>query len=156
MCRRVRLIATAVALAAATALVPGCGDDPVGPALVDTRAEVVGSWGATAFTVEQDGETTDVLAEGGSLELVFRDDGTTGGQLLVPGGAEDGGDLEASMEGTWSLQDPDTDGPVSVEVDQQADTFVRDVAWVGGEDRLTASASFAGTEITVVLQPLQL
>lgn len=156
MFRRARLLLASLALAAAIALVPGCGDDPVSPELVDTRSEVVGSWGATTFTAEQDGETTDVLSEGGSLNLVFREDGTTGGQLLVPGGAEDGGDLDASMEGSWSLQNPDEEGPVRIEIDQDADTFVRDVVWVGGRDRLTASEAFGGVEITVVLQPLQL
>lgn len=156
MTTRVRL-ASVLALAAVLSILPGCGDDPASPDLVDSRDEVAGrSWGATTFTVERDGETTDVLAEGGGLHIFFHRDGTASGDLSVPGGAEDGGDLQASMEGTWSVTNRGEEGPVRIELDQDADTFVRDTEFVGGAGVLRGRETFGGTTVTVVLQPLQL
>lgn len=130
------------------------GCDSVEPV---TRADVVGSYEATTLSVTADGETTDQLAAGAEITLQLADDGTTSGALFVPGGAEDGGDLEADLAGNWSFQammeEPSV--PARVTLDHDADTFLRDVTFDavrgGGTIQLRAEDSFGGVTIEVEL-----
>jgi hypothetical protein len=101
-------------------------------ASIDT---VSGPYMATTFTLTQANQTSDLLAAGASIELILLNQGTTGGRLFVPGGAEDGGDLDLSLEGTWTLQG------ARVTLQHEADTFLRDLV-------LTASDSHLEGEFT--------
>lgn len=139
------------AVAALVVAVAACGDDGTGPDGIEQN-DVVGSYEATTFETTEDGQTTDQLAEGAALTITLDADGTTTGNLFVPGGAEDGGDLDASLAGTWSYDAASN----SVSFGQDADTFVRDMSLTavraGGNVRLEGEETFGGVTITVVLQ----
>jgi hypothetical protein len=65
---------------------------------------VAGPYTATQLTLTQTGQPTiDLLATGASLTLTLLNQGTTEGRLFVPGGDENGADIEVSLAGTWSL-----------------------------------------------------
>ncbi len=116
-------------------------DDGVGPEV----EAVAGSYEATVFTVTIDGTTTDVLADGGSLELDLGTDRTVTGRLFIPGGDEGGGDLDASMAGTWSLASD------VVTFDHPVDTFVRDMDFRVEQNRLIGEETFGDATIRVTL-----
>lgn len=59
-------------------LAGGCGGPALGP------SDVAGLYQATAFTVTATGARTDVLAQGGSVNLRLEGDGTTSGRLVMP------------------------------------------------------------------------
>ena len=143
---------SAIALLSATLALAACGDTPSGPDTKGLQAQQVAGnyrfgrgYGATAFTVTADGETIDYLALGASLQIELNRDGTTSGRLLVPGGDEDGGDMDASMAGTWKL-----DGS-TVTFQQGADTFVRDMPLVVHGNRLVGDATFGDVRVQVTL-----
>jgi hypothetical protein len=107
--------------------------------------EVAGNYAATTLTTREGGVTTDQLALGSSLTLVLAADGSTIGDLYVPNGAEDGGNFDAVLTGTWVLHGD------TVEFDHAADTFVRDMPFVFDNDRLTGERTFSATTVRVVL-----
>jgi hypothetical protein len=135
------LIGSRGALALAVAL-SGCGDDDSFSPTIET---VAGSYSATAFTVTTADGTLDLLARGSQVTLTLAADGTTSGQLLIPGGGEDGEGVDADLTGTWAL-----DGS-TVTFDQAADTFFPDVEFTAGRDRLTGEASFGDESVRLVL-----
>ena len=109
--------------------------------------EVAGSYSATVFTVTEGGTTTDLLAQGASIELLLKADGQTSGRLFVPGGNEDGSDLDADLTGTWSISGS------SVTLAQTADTFLRDMTFVVGNDNsLEGEETFGSATVRVSLQ----
>jgi hypothetical protein len=126
-----------------------CGDDPMSPI---TRADITGDYAASTFTVRSGGTTIDLLALGATLNITLRDDGTTTGRLFVPGGDEDGSDLDANLDGTF-LFDDRTD---EVTFRQDADTFVRDVTFTasrtGRAVQLEAEETFSDVTLRVVLR----
>jgi len=134
-----------VARAALTGLltaVAACGDDPFSP----TPESVAGSYSATEFTATSDAlGTFDLLAVGAEVTVTLAADGTTTGRLFVPGGAEDGSDLDADLAGTWAL-----DGS-TVTFNQTADTFIRDAQFTASRNRLTGEGVFQGLTIRLVL-----
>lgn len=79
-----------------------------------------GTYVAVSFTVTVDGVTDDVLQQGGSIELVLEQDGSTGGRLFVPEGDEGGSDFDADLAGTWTVNQD------TVFLEHEADTFLRD------------------------------
>jgi len=103
-------------LSIALGAVVACEDSPV-EIPVPTMADIAGSYTATSFTAGQ----FDVLAEGGSLDLVLGSEGSVSGAMFVP--AAVGGPLQADMAGTYTLAEN------SITISQEADTFVRDAAW---------------------------
>jgi hypothetical protein len=111
-----------------------------------TLDDVAGSYTAEQFTTEEGGVVTDQLAGGASLNLVLASDGSTTGRLFVPGGDEGGGDFDADLVGTWSL-----DG-ATVTLDHEADTFLRDMPFTFSSGRLSGEATFSGVTIVVVLR----
>jgi hypothetical protein len=149
-----RLLALAMPLALA-----GC-DDGVSPPVLRVD-EVAGSYiatrppggtlslGALTFTIVQNGVERDLLAEGSEIDLLLGADGTTTGHVFVAG-AEEEGDLEADLTGTWSL-----DGTV-VTLDHEADTFLRDMPLTVRGDRLEGEETFAGVRVRVVLEQPEL
>ena len=88
-----------------------CGDDPVGP----PEQAVVGNYRATEWRATTGGTTTDQLAAGASITLRLSENGTTSGQLIMPGRPI------ASLSGTWVLSG------ATVTLMHSADTFLRDL-----------------------------
>lgn len=123
--------------------VPGPRQGIEGPATIE---DVAGSYSAIVFETTADGSTTDQLAAGASISLVLAADGTTTGQLFVPGGAEDGRDFVTDLAGTWSLSDSE------VTLDHPADTFLRDMTFSYSDGTLSGTAAFSGVQIAVVLR----
>ena len=120
-----------------------CGgdDDSFSP----TTENVAGTYTATVFTLTSSIGTTDLLALGATVTVTLDPAGTTTGQLFVPGGAEDGGDLNVDLAGTWTLTGS------TVSFSQSADTFIRDVPFTAGPDRLSSEGDFEAGRIRLVL-----
>ena len=131
----------ALVLLAAVGAGVACGGEAFSP----TTQNVAGAYTATAFTTTTGGVTTNQLAAGASLTLDLTVGGAVTGRLFLPGGAEGGANLDEDMAGTWTLTGN------TVQFDQSADTFVRDVSFVATENRLTGDDVFGGTTLHVVL-----
>jgi len=111
-----------------------------------TPGTVPGIYASRTFTTtDSSGTTTDWIVAGGSLNLILAQGGAAGGQLLLPGMGPAGSDFIASMTGTWELIG------TTVRLTQSADTFVRDMPWLAGENLLTGDHTFDGTRVRVVL-----
>ncbi len=120
----------------------GCGDgEPFTPSV----EAIAGSYHATTLTVTSNEVTVDLLDLGAELTLTLAADGTVTGRLFVPDGAEDGGDLDVALSGTWSLSG------ATVRFTMPEDTFVRDVAFTAGRDRLTADETFDNDRVRLTL-----
>ena len=125
-------------------LVASCGDDD---ATSPPISSVVGQYAAVTFRTTDAGTVTDQLAQGATIAINLTANGTTTGRLFVPGGGEmPGTDLEADLAGTWALTND------TVRFSQNADTFVRDMAFAVGTNDLVGSATFDGVLIEVVLR----
>jgi hypothetical protein len=112
-----------------------------------TVDNVAGTYSLQTFrTITDTNGTKDWVAAGATFSLVLAANGTTTGQLFIPGGDEDGGDFSADMTGTWTLTDR------TVEFDQGADSFVRDFPFSAGENTLTMDRTIPGLRLTVVLR----
>ena len=112
--------------------------DPLSP------ESIAGTYTATTFTLS--GQVSgDVLAAGGNLTITLNADGTTSGSMLVPASLNDGVEFNADMAGTFSLADD------SLTFSQDADTFVRDLAWTVNGSRIEGAGTFSDVTITVVL-----
>jgi hypothetical protein len=118
-----------------------CGDS-----VAPTVDDVAGSYIATTFTTDLLGSTTDQLAQGSLLNMVLTADGQTTGHLFVPGAGDQGGDFDADLTGRWTLHGD------TVEFDQTADTFVRDMPFVFSDGKLSGAAVFTETRVQVVLE----
>ena len=127
------------------ALFLACGGDSTSPA-----ADIaVGNYTAVSFvTTGNSGQRDEILA-GSTLVLNLDANGTTSGHLHV---AASGGSqaLDADMAGTW------TRVGMTVEINQSADTFVRDMPFeltpnLGSWD-LVGDAGFSGTRIQLTLR----
>ena len=106
---------------------------------------LAGSYTAQTFTMTESGQTTNLRAQGASLDIALAADGTTTGRLLVPGVREGGGDFDASMAGKWTLKGD------TVRFDQTADAFVRDMPFLVRDGDLVGTSDFDGTRIDVTL-----
>lgn len=123
--------------------------DSTGPTPDPTIASVAGVYRADSnggeVTTVEGGTRTDWLAEGGSIRLDLRGDGTTSGRIFIPGAAEEGGDFEEDLAGGWSIAGG------AVHLDHEADTFLRDMSFQFRGERLEGSAAFSGLRTQVVL-----
>jgi hypothetical protein len=128
---------------ALAALAAGCSDDD--DVFTPSVENVSGSYSAETFTVTTGAGTVDLLAQGAEVTVDLAADGTTTGHLFIPGGDEDGGDLEADLSGSWTLTDS------TVTFSQDADTFIRDVEFTASENRLTTEGAFGEATIRLVL-----
>ena len=144
----------ALGLCSAALIIAACGGSapPAGPDGPDTSntpagSDVAGSYVASTFTTQDSTGVTDQIGRGASIELVLDTSGVTSGRLFVPGGSEDGSDFDADLEGTWTLR-ADT-----VEFNQTADTFIRDMPFLflSDSDGLSGEETFGGTLVRVVL-----
>lgn len=118
----------------------GC-DDATGPSMDN----LAGAYEASVLTIQYPDRAEDGLSGGGSIELVLLPNGLTEGEISLPGGAEAGTDLRASLSGSWSL----SEGIVRLE--HAADTFLRDVELGVIGDRLLGQADFSDFMIFVIL-----
>ena len=145
--RTLMLAATVLVLGAAACEDDDDLDDP-------TLASLAGNFEARGetgvFSVTIGGLPVDVLDAGGFVELSLEADGTTTGRLFFPGGDEDGGDLDETLDGTWSLREDDDDWVV--ELSHESDTFLRDVELeVESNDRLSIDETVSGARVQVQL-----
>lgn len=76
---------------------------------------------------------------GSTVAITLAADGTTSGQLFIPGGAEDRSDVDVDLVGTWALSG------ATVTLNQTGDTFIRDSEFAAARNRLTGEGSFSGT-----------
>lgn len=138
----------AVLLAAAS--LSACSDS-VAPSAEPTMQMVAGlyqaseSFGALSLTTTADGHTIDWIAAGTSILLELNSDGTTTGRLFIPGGDEDGGDLDADLTGTWTLSGG------TVRLSHAADTFLRDMDFTFRDSRLEGEETFGEVTVSAVL-----
>ena len=135
MIRRGGALWLALALAA-------CGDDE---AFTPTPDDVAGSYSATTFTLTSGDGEFDLLAFGASVTATLDPDGTTTGRLYVPGGDEDGGDLEEDLTGTWTL------GGSTVTFTPNESTVITDVDFAVGPNTLTGEGTYQGGVLLLVL-----
>ena len=126
---------------AALVLLIACGGSD---SFTPTEENVAGTYEAGTFRVTSFTGTTDLLLAGATVDATLAADGTTSGRLFLPGGNEDGSDLDEDLTGTWTLS-ADT-----VTFNQTADTFIRDVDFIAGRNTLTATGEFSG--VTIFLQ----
>ena len=122
-----------------------CGGDSFSP----TVENVAGTYAASTFTIKSSAGTVDLLDLGAIAAITLAPDGTTTGQLFVPGGGDNGGDLDEDLTGTWIL-----DGS-TVTFTQTADTFLPDVQFAAGRNSLTGEENFSGQTIRLVLTKTQ-
>ncbi|HEV2132207.1 MAG TPA: hypothetical protein VGR27_13925 [Longimicrobiaceae bacterium] len=92
---------------------------------------LAGSYVAAQFASTDAGASIDWLGRGASLQITLYENGTTTGQLFVPGADEDGSDVDADLTGTW------TRSGNTVRFAHPADTFVRDAVFTASPGRLT-------------------
>jgi hypothetical protein len=132
-------------------ILTACSDSPTEPAPLTVQAVAgvygaSGTFGAYTLTTVDNGDVTDRLDAGASISLRLNADGTTEGELFVPGGNEDGSDFEANLAGTWHLA-----GNI-VTLEHDADTFLRDMPLTMVVDRLEGDRAFGGTRVRLTLQ----
>ena len=128
-------------LVASSAL--GCGGlDTVGNSNL-----LSGTYLATIFLVTPTGQAqSDVLAAGGSLSITIDESGNTTGSLNIPGTVTGGAAFTASMAGTATVTG------LTVEFNQAADSFVRDLTWARiGPDLSVANQVAGSASFTITL-----
>jgi hypothetical protein len=130
-----------LALALALALGSCGGEDTFSP----TAETVAGSYTASLLTLSSTVGTTDLLALGSTVAVTLAVGGTTSGRLFVPGGADDGSDLDVDLAGTWALSGS------TVTFQQAGDTFIRDIEFTAGPNELNGQGMFGGAIIRLVL-----
>mgnify|MGYP003577217059 FL=1 len=107
---------------------------------------LAGTFEATSFIVTETGEAPmDVLALGGDLTITIAQNNSTTGTLNVPSELTGGSNLSFSMNGT-AIRTGNT-----VAFDQQADTFVRDLAWTFSGNTLIANETVSGVSLAITL-----
>lgn len=137
MGRRFTTLATAGAVLLS---LEACSD-----AAAPTIESVAGLYDATTFTVDQGSGPEDLLSKGSFIDLTLKVDGTTAGRLFVSGGAEGGGDLDADLTGTWTLDS------TTVTLSHVVDTFLRDMTFTVEAGRLVGEETFSEATLRVVL-----
>lgn len=110
-----------------------------------TEETVAGTYEAGVFTVTSFSGTTDLLLAGATVDATLAPDGTTSGRLFVPGGDDDGSDLDEDLGGMWTLSGD------TVTFNQTADTFIGEAEFIAGRNTLTAEGSFNGLAIFLQL-----
>lgn len=107
-----------------------------------TVETVSGAYQLQSFTTDSGGTHKDWMAAGATLELLLSPAGDVIGELWVPIDSLFG---FANMQGTWELSGK------TVHFTQTVDTFVRDVDWIAGKDRLSGDETFGAVRVRIVL-----
>ena len=138
---RYRLAAFACLASLATTMACSDDGDPVqGPE---------GIYTATALSVSDDGDVTDLLAAGAQLAITLTSAGTTSGTLVVPAAFTESGTEETfSLAGTYHYDS--ATGAVTFE--QAADTFIRDTDWTLSGNELHGVLINGTTTVTATLR----
>jgi hypothetical protein len=110
-----------------------------------TEETVAGTYEASTFTLTSFSGTTDLLLAGATVDATLAPDGTTSGRLFVPGGEQDGSDLDEDLTGTWTLTSQ------TVRFNQTAGTFIGEAEFTAGRNTLTAEGTFNGLSIFLQL-----
>ena len=122
-----------------TGFASGCGEST-------TPSTIAGTWVATSFQFTQVGQApVNVLAIGGGMSITIATNNATTGTLTIPGSLIGGSDLSLSMAGT-AIRTGNT-----VEFDQAADSFVRDVAWTLAGNTLRGTRTDSGVTVEITL-----
>jgi hypothetical protein len=120
----------------------GCGgDDSFSP----TVENVAGTYQASTLTATQSGITVNLLSLGGAVDIVLNQDGTTTGRVFAPGLDQGGQDLDVDLAGTWTLQGE------TVTFDQAGNTFIRDIPFTAGPNRLQGEGTFNTVTVRLTL-----
>lgn len=135
-------IRATIALTLALAVGSCGGEDTFSP----TVESVTGSYTASSLTLVSSVGTTDLLALGSTVAITLAADGTTSGRLFVPGGNDDGSDLDVDLAGTWALSGS------TVTFNQTGNSFIREVEFTAGPDQLNGEGEFSGAIIRLVLR----
>lgn len=107
---------------------------------------IAGIWSATTFTFTESGKPpADVLAQGGGLTITIVSSNRTSGSLSIPSTITNGAAVVESMVGTAIVNG------TTVEFEQAADTFVRDVTWTLVGNTLVTNSTIAGVTLNIVL-----
>jgi hypothetical protein len=117
---------------AALLLLLACGGSD---SFTPTEETVAGTYEASTFTLTSFSGTTDLLLAGATVDATLAPDGTTSGRLFVPGGEEDGSDLDEDLTGTWTLTGQ------TVTFNQTSDTFIGEAEFTAGRNTLTAEGT---------------
>jgi hypothetical protein len=134
---------------ASIALTTACGEDlstiDAQLALVAGDYTAEGAFGSYLLTTASGGEVVDWLEQGASISLQLLTDGTTTGRVFAPGGAEDGGDFDEDLAGTWTIA-----GGV-VRFSHDADTFLRDMDFAFDDGTLLGEETFGSVTIRLAV-----
>ena len=139
-----RTLISRLALLTLTLSPVACGGDG-GSSFSPSVDNVAGSYTALSFTITSGAGTTDLLAIGSTVTVTLAPDGTTTGRLFVPGGGENGADLDVDLTGTWTLSGS------TVTFNQGADSFLSGATFTATQNRLTSEGVFQGSTIRLVL-----
>ena len=124
------------------AAIIACGSDSTAP------NAVVGSYAATQFTTTGTSGQTNQLLAGSTLTLTLASGGGVTGHLHIAASSSNPV-VDADMTGTWTRTGN------SVDFNQTADTFVRDITFsVEANGDLVGAGSFSGTAIALTLSRL--
>jgi hypothetical protein len=132
--------AAALGLALAAA---ACGDD-ADDGFSPTVEDVAGAYTAVTFTLQSGQGDLDLLALGATVAATLHADGTTTGQLFVPGLGE-APDIEEDLAGTWTLTG------TTVTFTPTASTFLTDVDFAVAPNTLTGEGTYQGALLLLVL-----
>ena len=111
-------------------------------AFTPTTENVSGGYQLQSLTTDSAGVHKDWVAAGASMEILLTPLGDVIGQLwIVPHDTA----TFFSMLGTWELNGN------SVHFTQDADTFVRDMDWIAGKERLSGDETFGAVRVRIVL-----
>lgn len=136
------LVAVPVALAFAA-----CEDDEDIFDIADIAGEFVADSAVanSVFRVIEDSDTTDVLEEGGRIELDLNADGTATGFLFAPDLGDGGSDIEEDLTGTWTFSNG------NVLLNLTPDTFLNDLSFDFAGGRLITDETINGRRFQIVL-----
>lgn len=141
-----RILRAATVSAGLLVLFAGCGDGDGNGSFSPTVDNVAGTYSATTFTANTTATgTVDLLALGASVTVTLAPDGSTTGNLFVPGIVVGGADVDEDLTGTWTLSGS------TVTFNQTADTFIRDLDFAATENQLTSEGVFDGATLRIVL-----
>ncbi len=124
----------------AVATVSGCSDSVEPP-----TETVAGDYRLQSLVTMNGGDWTDWRAAGAAFTISLAPNGTTSGHLLIPGSDDGGGDFSVDLAGTWALSDE------TVSFMQAGDSFVRDMAFDVGENRLSGDLTSGHGRVIAVL-----
>ncbi len=126
-----------------------CDEYRHSPTAPPTMAGVAGEYQVVRFKSFSGANTAvDVLAKGGAVQLTLRENGSTAGTAHLPEGTVPGQPgQDASLEGTWRLEDREF-----VRLEQTADTPLRAARYLVRGNQLLGSARVGAVMYEISLE----